>query len=225
MNQTTQEAPPLRHLAKHEREKYEKAWAIPEYHTFSPAMNIMPLFKAMVKKPKRPTGKGKPAQKLENYALPTLLDIGAGTGRASEHLAEAGWSVTMLDHVRVNKDCELPFIKANIFGNWPSNKIGVRKIASPGQWSYPFDQGFCCDVMEHIPPEQVDAALNNIATRCQRMFFSINFHKDHFGTQVGHPLHLTVQPFMWWVKKLEEFGSVKAARDLMGEGVFDVTSD
>lgn len=214
----------MNQLATHEREKYEKAWAIPEYHNFSPAMNIMPLFKAMVKPPKRPTGKGKAAQRLENYALPTLLDIGCGTGRASEHLSEKGWSVTMLDHVQVNKDSELPFIKANIFGQWPTNKIGVRKIGPQG-WTYPFDQGFCCDVMEHIPPEEVDAALNNIATRCERMFFSINFNADHFGAQVGHPLHLTVQPFMWWVRKLNEFGTVKAARDLMGEGVFDVISE
>jgi hypothetical protein len=209
-------------LATRERQKYEKAWAIPEYHNFSPAMNIMPLFEQMVKKPKRPTGKGKPAQRLENYAVPKLLDVGCGAGKASEHLAEAGWDVTMLDHVRVNKDCELPFVKANIFGRW--TKVPVRKI-SPSGWKYAFDRGFCCDVMEHIPTKEVDVALNNITTRCQRVFFAINFKKDHFGKQVGHPLHLTVKPFMWWVDKLNEFGTVKAARDLMGEGVFDVVSE
>lgn len=211
-------------LAAHEQKKYEKAWAIPEYHTFSPAMNIMPLFKQMVKKPRRPTGKGKVAQRLENYAIPTLLDIGAGTGRASEHLAESGWSVTMLDHVQVNPDSELPFIKANIFGDWDKAGLRSRSVEYGGVWKYPFDQGFCCDVMEHIPTSKVDAALTNILTRCERVFFSINFMADHFGAQVGHPLHLTVEPFMWWVDKLNEFGTVNAGRDLMGEGVFYVVA-
>jgi hypothetical protein len=47
---------------------------------------------------------------------------------------------------------------------------------------------------------------------------------DHFGAQIGHPLHLTVQPFEWWVAKLGEFGTVKNARDLIGEGAFDVVT-
>jgi hypothetical protein len=183
------------HIAAFERAKYERAWAIPEYHNFSPAMNIMPLFKDMVRW-RRPSR--------------TLIDIGAGSGRASEDLASQGWDVTMLDHVRVSPHCPLPFVEACVFQPWPTDKV--------------WDLGFCCDVMEHIPPDEVDSALDNIFRHCQRAFFSINFRKDHFGQHVGHTLHLTVEPFEWWVEKLSGFGRIRNARDIIGEGVFYVGS-
>jgi hypothetical protein len=68
----------------------------------------------------------------------------------------------------------------------------------------------------------VDKVLDNIAQHVDRCFFSIHFGPDHFGQVVGHPLHLTVKPFEWWVVKLAQFGTVKQARDLLGMGVFDV---
>lgn len=180
-------------LAAVERKKYEKAWNIDAYHAFSPAEAMLPLFKQMVR------GRG------------TLIDIGCGTGRASQKLADMGWTVTMLDHVAVKGRPKLPFIKATVWNDWRVDDG--------------FDQGFCCDVMEHIPPEMVDRTLDNIMWYCHRVFFSINFLPDHFGGQVGHPLHLTVKPFEWWVEKLGEFGTVANARDLLGEGAFDVRSN
>lgn len=187
-------------LAAHEQAKYKKAWAMPEYHQFSPGLHMLSLFRNMVR---RSPGAG------------TLIDLGCGAGAASRVLSDLGWAVTMLDHVKVTppadqKPLKLPFIKSTLWGNWGKGE----------HW----DQGYCCDVMEHIPPEKVDKVLRNIMAHCDRVFFSICFTKDHFGAKVGHPLHLTVEPFEWWVDRLKAHGKLKGARDLLGEGVFDVVA-
>ncbi len=176
-----------------ERRKYEEVWSLPNYRAYSPGEAVLPLFRQQV----RPRSKGR------------LIDIGCGTGRAGLALASDGWDVTLLDHAKNCRDHEakgLPFVKACVWGRWA------------GQW----DVGYCCDVMEHIPPEKVNATLKRIFTNCGRVFFSICFEPDHFGGEVGHPLHLTVQPFTWWRDRLGEHGTVRNARDLIGMGVFDV---
>ena len=90
------------------------------------------------------------------------------------------------------------------------------------KWHGPFDVGYCCDVMEHLPPEKVDAVLKRIFKNCESCFFSIHFGEDSFRKVVGHPLHLTVKPFSWWLDKLKEYGTVNDARDLIGMGSFYV---
>lgn len=178
-------------LAQSEQAKYTKVWQIAAYRHFSPGEQMLPLFRQIVRR------RG------------TLIDIGCGTGRASAKLADAGFEVTCADFVPASRDREaraLPFVKLNIFGRrWPD-----------AEWDY----GYCCDVMEHMPPEKVDAALTNIMTHCRRAFFSICFTADHFGQHVGETLHLTVQPFTWWRDKLAEHGEVTDARDLIGMGTF-----
>jgi SAM-dependent methyltransferase len=185
-------------LAVSERQKYEKVWSIEGYKNFSPGEYVLPLFRQMVRM--------KPGA--------TLLDIGCGTGRVSQRLSDLGWNVSMMDHVQVNKDSVIPFYKQNLWTRW---RVSLKEGDSV-KW----DQGYCCDVMEHIPPKEVDKTLKNILSHCDRVFFSIHFGEDNFGAAVGHPLHLTVKPFMWWADKLREYGTVVQARDLLGMGVYDV---
>lgn len=136
----------------------------------------------------------------------TLLDIGCGTGRATRKLHEAGYSAVGIDFVDA-RDAPTPFVKQNLWTPWKKIR-GVR------------DYGYCCDVMEHIPPEKVDLVLDNIIRHCNRVFFSVHFGPDHFGQVIGHPLHLTIRPFVWWREKLRCYGILTEARDLLGMGVF-----
>ena len=180
-------------LATDERRKYTQAWKHPQYGAYSPGESMIPLFRQMVRIPRG-----------------TVIDLGAGGGRASRQLRDLGWRVTQMDLVAVPGRGRFPFIRGTLWAPW---RTGKGKT---------WDLGYCCDVMEHIPPEKVDAVLEKIFARCGRVFFSINFQKDHFGGVIGHPLHLTIRPFKWWADKLGEHGRVIQARDLLGEGAFYV---
>lgn len=180
-------------LAASERRKYKKCWSYSQYRAHSPGEWAIPVFKQIRRK------KG------------SLVDLGCGTGRAGKALSEDGWAVTLLDFADncLDYDVEtsgLPFVKATLWSRWV------------GEW----DVGYCCDVMEHMPPSKVDAVLKNVFSHCESAFFNIHFGKDNFRRIVGHPLHLTVKPWGWWLKKLSEYGEIVNARDLIGMGAFYV---
>ena len=184
-------------LATAERRKYEDCWSYSQYRNYSPGVWALPLFRQLVRK------RG------------TLIDLGCGTGRAGAELAEAGFEVTLMDFADNCLDFKvkqkgLPFIRGNLWSPWK----GAGR----------FDYGYCCDVLEHIPPDKVDKVLRRIFAHCDRVFLNIHFGPDNFGKVVGHPLHLTVQPFVWWLAKLGEYGDVRDARDLLGMGAFFVSS-
>ncbi len=69
-------------LARTERRKYEECWAHDDYRKYSPGESVLPIFKSIARR------RG------------TLVDIGCGTGRAGQHLADAGFDVTLLDFAR-----------------------------------------------------------------------------------------------------------------------------
>src|ERR1041385_938241 len=63
---------------------------------------------------------------------------------------------------------------------------------------------FCADVMEHIPPDRVDQVLDNILHAAEHVFFAISTVPDNMGELIGETLHLTVQPFSWWLEKFQK---------------------
>ena len=125
-----------------------------------------------------------------------VIDFGCGTGRAGLKLHEAGYDVLLVDFAGNCRDKEalvLPFRKHDL-----TQPLEERAT-----------YGFCTDVMEHIPPEQVDTVLSNIFACCERAFFQISLTDDVCGELIGHPLHLSVRPIEWWLAKLEQFGRVE----------------
>jgi SAM-dependent methyltransferase len=165
-----------------EAEKYGKLWALPEYRKVAPGEAT--------------------AQDFLRQARPRpgaeVIDFGCGTGRGALMLALlGGLKVTMVDFVRNCLDPELEealttqahaltFVKADL----------ERPLPMVAEY------GFCSDVMEHIPPDRVDTVLDNILKAAQHVFFSISTTEDSCGTLIGEPLHLTVQPFGWWLQRL-----------------------
>lgn len=162
-------------LAEVERDKYRRMWAEPCYHIGSPGERAVPLCL-----------KSLPMQPGE-----TVVDAGAGSGRGAVQLVNAGLDVTLLDfcHEAVEPPAkDLPYIDAVL-------------------WELPplsFDWVYCVDVLEHIPPTQVEAVLDGLARSSTKgAFLQICCVEDGCGAAIGETLHLTVHPPSWWKPFIE----------------------
>lgn len=158
-----------------ERDKYREVWRDKRYRSVSPGATFIETALMWLK----------PAPGS------SFVDFGCGTGRASMSLARHGFKVTGFD---IADNClddvvDVPLILGDITASPPVIKA---------------DYGYCTDLMEHISPDGVDAALNYIADCCGKgVFFSICMVPDAFGeVLIGEPLHLTVQNKEWWLERL-----------------------
>ena len=165
-----------------EQEKYELAWAQPEYRNLAPGELVADKFFELIQPP---TG----AQ---------VIDFGCGTGRGAMALLnkDPTLEVTLLDFAANCRDPGaewLPFV--------------LRDLAAPAGLLVRTDYGYCCDVMEHIPQEGVDLVLVNIMDTIRNScFFQISLVPDGLGYLVGQPLHLSVHPFDWWLSRFRCLG-------------------
>jgi 2-polyprenyl-3-methyl-5-hydroxy-6-metoxy-1,4-benzoquinol methylase len=178
-------------VADVEREKYEAMWAVEDYANFSPGEKWLPVFLELV-----------------GDKRGTLLDAGCGTGVAGAALAREGFDVTLADLTGDQIRGEAEDLR---FRPGPLWKPFVRRQ---------FDVGYCCDVLEHVPPEFTLLTIQNLLRACDRLFLSIATEPDQFGAAIGQPLHLTVQPFAWWRDRLREIATLHDARDCGNTAIF-----
>lgn len=133
-----------------------------------------------------------------------VADYGCGTGKAAVALAERGFKPVLIDFAENCRDpqaMKLWFVQADL----------SRPIPVETQY------GYCCDVMEHIPADQVHDVLDNISASSSDVFFRIETSPDAFGALIGKPLHLSVHPESWWLDMLKcHWDDVEAK----GDGVF-----
>jgi hypothetical protein len=162
-----------------EKEKYERMWAIPEYRVYSPGASAIEQFLAVV----------------NPEAGATVLDFGAGSGKASVKLAEAGLSPMLVDFAGNCRDefaMHLPFFQFDL-----TEPIPLRS-----------KYAICCDVMEHIPPLDTRKALGSMFEACPRVFFRIDTKPDVCGAMINQSLHLCVMHHDEWRAMLEEYGKI-----------------
>lgn len=167
-----------------EQRKYERMWEKKEYRVVSPGEGVAQVFLAQAK-PKKGS---------------KVLDLGCGTGRGGLMLALlGGMDVTMLDFAGNCLDEDIvPMLKTQ------SHALRFQTADLTKPLPVSAEYGFCTDVMEHIPPEDVDKVLDNALKVCQHVFFQISTVDDVCGALIGHPLHLTVKPYEWWLKKFND---------------------
>lgn len=147
-----------------------------------------------------------------------IIDLGCGAANAGLDLADRGYDVTYLDIT----DAALPpiidrkhFIQSPLWGKWG---VGCRH-GNGHRWDY----GFCCDVLEHIPVEYTMLCIDRILEYCSVAWLQICNKGDDFGKMIGEPLHVTVQPYSWWLVRIATLGKVVEARDLCDDSLFVVT--
>lgn len=158
------------------QELYERMWTIDAYRRNSPGRAVLPNFLSIANP--QPTD--------------SILDIGCGTGKASAELHRLGFqNLTLLDFAENCLDDDvktlnLPFIQHDITQPFP---ISARF-------------GYCTDVMEHLDPTQVRDSLIQMKRAVEFLYLRISIRPDTMGRLIGETLHLTVEPFDWWLNTL-----------------------
>lgn len=175
-----------------EQAKYEKMWQHEAYRRVIPGAQVAEQF-LRVAKPRSGS---------------TVIDFGAGTGEGAltivilaDALFRAPVRVHMLDFAANCLDAD---VRKALTTQAHVLEFSQHDLTKPVTISAPY--GFCTDVMEHIPPEDVDRVLTNILQAAQHVFFQISCVEDACGVMIGEKLHLTVQPPAWWKKKFEDLG-------------------
>lgn len=188
-----------------ERTKYEKMWEFEQYRAVAPGEGIAAQFLAQAQ-PKRGS---------------EVIDFGAGTGRGALMLAIlGGCKVHMLDFAQ---NCLDEDVRNALTTQAHVLKFSLHDLYKPSPVVAQY--GYCTDVMEHILPEYVDKVLFNILKAAQHVFFQISCVDDVCGSLIGKPLHLSIHPYEWWHKKLQDFGCVfHYSKDNTDSCVFYVTA-
>lgn len=64
----------------------------------------------------------------------------------------------------------------------------------------------CCDVLEHIEPEKIDAVLQHMYDKTAMFAFMTISTQPALGAfPGGENLHLLVRPAEWWIEKLTKY--------------------
>lgn len=182
-----------------ETQKYQAMWSLPQYRQVSPGEHIAPMFVELARLVRDDT----------------VIDFGCGSGRGGNRVVQiSSCDMTLVDFTDNSLDSDqkltdrFRFVQADL-----SKPIPLKA-----------KYGFCCDVMEHIPPEQVDTVLQNILACVEKAFFQINLVPDVCGEMIGEELHLSVHPFGWWLDKLSTMGEVTFAEDHGISAVYYLTT-
>lgn len=160
--------------AASEKSKYTRMWQVPEYRDTSPGEQLVKVA----------------IRELAMQPPDSVLDLGCGTGRSTRRFKDAGFAATGVDITAQSLDrfMDIEFREACLWEMPPDLSA---------------DWGFCCDVMEHIPPQFTEATLENIRRACRKgAFFQIAFGHERWGSLIGEVLHLTVMPKDWWREAL-----------------------
>lgn len=183
--------------AAQERAKYAEIWTLPAYREHSPGLAQVEHFMGV----------------MQPDAGASVIDLGAGACVGGLALRDRGLDVWWLDITAAGAPPEVDrrrFIEAPLWSDWSRSEAG------------PWDYGFCCDVLEHIPTEYTMLCVERILANCSTAWLQISLVPDEFGKAIGEPLHLTVRPFQWWLVRLATLGDVLDARDLCGAGLYVV---
>ena len=175
--------------SEHERLKYETVWRHDDYRKFSPGLqaltssNIIDFFR--------------------HRAVRSILDAGCGSGQVMEWLIKHHPTEFQVHGLDIAANCLNPFFAGRENEFLSTGCLWVYEDIPQG-----FDAIFCTDVMEHIPPEHVDAVLSNLCRAAGKAaFLGIALFEDGFGPAIiGSHLHLTVQPAEWWLDRIQIAG-------------------
>lgn len=121
----------------------------------------------------------------------SVLDVGCGDGRVAANLIDAGVDAYGLD-ITINQ--AVP-------------NLGLCRLTEAPIWDIPLkdnsiDWVVSCDVLEHLPPEMVDAAISEMqrVARKGQIHIIATFDDRKYN---GYDVHLSVHPIEWWRERFD----------------------
>lgn len=190
--------------AQTEKTKYDVIWReYPNYRDCSPGEMFAPLFFDGFKN--------------ELRAGQTIIDFGCGTARVAKEFLSKGLNVTLVDISPYCLDEEIRHMLTLL-----SNQIHFQQGCL---WQLPEQLKsaywiYCCDVLEHIPEDQIDRCLEEISKRMRfGGYFSICLKEDLTGKKIGEQLHLTIKSKQWWEKTLSKYFNI-VGEDAFADDVY-----
>lgn len=120
-----------------------------------------------------------------------VLDAGSGRGSVLKHMLVNGIDAF---GVELSKTACEKYLQG-----LPHANADIMSWANQG---HTYDGLVCTDVLEHIPPDQLDMVLASLAKLSPSGFLGI---ANHSSIHEGHELHVIQEGHVWWVKKLSEY--------------------
>jgi tetratricopeptide (TPR) repeat protein len=175
-------------IEEKEKSKYAKAWNLDNrvYAQSSPGLKISTVIDFL--------------DFFRAQNVKTILDAGIGSGKLCKKMIGMGFLCHGVDIVDNCLDEDLQSYKDEIL---TVGTLWNNSLFKENQ----FDAVVCTDVLEHIPTDYVQKAIDNLYYWARKyIFLQIALFQDYyFGQKVGEPLHLTVQPKPWWDLMLNKF--------------------
>lgn len=172
-----------------ERLKYETVWNHNDYRKFSPGLQVVTSSNIL--------------DFFRSRGVKSILDAGCGSGQVMEWILTHCPNEFRVHGFDIATNCLNPFFSGREKEFLSTGCLWAEEDIPQG-----YDAVFCTDVMEHIPPEHVDAVLANLCRAAGKAaFLGIALFEDHFGPVIiNSPLHLTVQPAEWWLERIRAAG-------------------
>jgi len=145
-----------------------------------------------------------PVKRTLSWAVPlldhyrTVMDFGCGLATSGDYLDFQHYVGVDIDRgqidrlLRENTDDRCTFARGDI-----ADQLELDAC----------DLGLCIGVLQHIPTDRIDAALDTIASLSTQQVISVCPHSS------GHGLHLTVKPADWWEQRLQDHLQIVHAGD------------
>ena len=141
---------------------------------------------------------GNPLMVLSTFAYDlnmSCLDLGCGNAGVASMFRE--YTGVDVSSVAINR-AEIAYPESTFYE--------ANLTALPAEvFDEPFDLVLCCDVMEHLPTQDVNPALKSMAAiDAQKFAFGISCRDSDYKDHLGRSLHLTIWKPHWWLNAFEQ---------------------
>lgn len=134
--------------------------------------------------------------------LPAILDCGCGRALIADKVKYSSYVGVDISSYQIKKNKEERGNHNTHFIHGPITRINNLQIGH-------VDVAFSIDVLEHIPEEFADEAVEVMCKASETQIFSISCIPSFNLAEDGSNLHLNVKPPKWWVELIGQYTNIR----------------